>query len=65
MKKITSYILSIFCIFTMVAFFACGEEHNLKLEQNYVFTIHRATQIKEQAYIPHNILKEIIHLQKL
>ena len=36
MKKITSYILSIFCIFTMVAFFACGEEHNLKLEQNYI-----------------------------
>ncbi len=36
MKKITSYILSIFCVFTMVAFFACGEEHNLKLEQNYI-----------------------------
>ena len=36
MKKITSYILSIFCVFAMVSFFACGEKSNLSLSQNYV-----------------------------
>ena len=36
MKKITSYILSIFCVFAMVSFFACGEKSNLSLNQNYV-----------------------------
>lgn len=36
MKKLTSYLLSIFCLFTMVTLFACGENYELSLQQNYI-----------------------------